>query len=78
MVVAGSSPDLPVVILALLYGRLVVAGSSPDLPVVILALLYDGLVVAGSAEERLASLASEGPKVETCRWLLTYTTLLIL
>ncbi len=53
-------------------------GSSPDLPVVILALLYDGLVVAGSAEERLASLACEGPEVETCRWLLTYPTLLVL
>ncbi len=78
LVVAGSNPDLPVVILALLYGILVVASSCPDLPVVILALLYDGLVVAGSAEEGLASLACEGPEVETCRWLLTYSTLLIL
>ena len=52
--------------------------SSPDLPVVILALLYDGLVVAGSAEERLASLACEGPEVEACRWFLTYPTLLVL
>jgi hypothetical protein len=45
--VCQSCPDLPVVILPLLYDGLVVVVSSPDLPVVILALLYDGLVVAG-------------------------------
>ncbi len=48
-----TSPDLPVVIIALQYDRLVVAGFSHNLPVVILALLYDGLVVAGSILRRL-------------------------
>ena len=46
--------------------------------VVVLALLDDGLVVAGATKERLAALASEGSKVESCSRLLANATQLIL
>jgi len=47
-------------------------------PIVVLALCYHWLVVAGSSKEWFASLTSECSKMESCCWLVTHSTQLVL